>query len=86
MCGWFTTSDLTTQRGAHYLSVVGRLRRDVDLAAARVEMTTVSARIRASLANTNQGSYASVDPLREAIVGDVRPAMNVLLGAVGPSF
>ncbi len=82
----FAPNDLTTQRGAHYLTVVGRLRQDVDLLAARVEMSAVSRRIRAGLSNPNQGSYASVHPLRDAIVGDVRPAMNVLLGAVGLVF
>jgi predicted permease len=82
----FTAAELTTQRGAHYLTVVGRLRAAVDLAAARVEMAAVSARIAAALANKNQGTSATVDPLRHAIVGDVGPAMSVLLGAVGLVF
>ena len=49
-------------------------------------MAALSSRILARLSNPNQGSYAAVDPLRDAIVGDVRPAMRVLLGAVGLVF
>ncbi len=82
----FAPNDLITQRGAHYLTVLGRLRREIDLDAARVEMAALSQRILARLSNSNQGSHAAVHPLREAIVGDVRPAMRVLLGAVGLVF
>jgi putative ABC transport system permease protein len=82
----FAPNDLVTQRGAHYLTVVGRLASGVDLGRARTEMSAVSSRILARLSNQNQGSYATVDPLRDAIVGDVRPAMRVLLGAVALVF
>ena len=79
----FEPNDLVTQRGAHYLTVVGRLRHDVDLMTARTEMKALSDRIQSRLSNKNQGTHAVVHPLREAIVGDVRPAMRVLMGAVG---
>jgi putative ABC transport system permease protein len=82
----FDPNDLVTQRGAHYLTAVGRLRHDVDLTTARMEMEALSDRILSRLSNQNQGTRAAVHPLRDAIVGDVRPAMRVLMGAVGLVF
>ena len=75
--------DLRAMRGGHYLGVVGRLRNGVTSAAASGEMATVAARIGAANANVNIGWSAEVQSLRDATVGDVRPALLVLLGAVG---
>ena len=75
--------DLRAMRGGHYLGVVGRLRAGVAVAAASSEMATVAARIDADNPNVNIGWSAGVQSLRDATVGDVRPALLVLLGAVG---
>jgi putative ABC transport system permease protein len=82
----FTVHDLTTQRGAHYLTVIGRVRQGVGLAVAQAEMIGIATRLSDAYSPTNRGSRASVVSLREALVGDVRPAMRVLLGAVGLVF
>jgi predicted permease len=76
----FTEQTLQTQRGAHYLTVVGRLAPGVGLDAARADMRRVTATIRETLTTE---STASVVNLRDAFVGDVRPTFWLLLAAVG---
>ena len=78
----FSADDLTTQRGAHYLQVVGRLRPGVAVEEAEAELEAIAARLESAFPDTNTGYSATVLPLREAIVGNVRPALLVLFGAV----
>ena len=81
-----TTDDITRQRGAHYLSVVGRVRPGA-LPAARAEVAAIAERLAAQYPRTNGGSRVSIAPLRTGIVGDaVAPGMRLLLGAVGLVF
>ncbi|HEX6165118.1 MAG TPA: ABC transporter permease [Vicinamibacterales bacterium] len=79
----FTARDLETQRGAHYINVIARLKPAVSLEAARQDMRRVAARLAGEYPRTNRETSASVHPLREALVGSVRRSMFVLLGAVG---
>ena len=79
----FTERDLTTQRGAHYLDVLGRLRPEVSIAAARGEMRHIATALAAAYPSTNRDSTASLVPLRDAVVRDTRQALFVLLAAVG---
>jgi putative ABC transport system permease protein len=79
----FTARDLETQRGAHYIDVVGRLKPDSTLDQARANLRTVAGRLAEQYPSTNRDSSASVHRLRDAVVGSVRQSMFVLLGAVG---
>lgn len=79
----FTTRDLETQRGAHYVDVIGRIKHAVTIEQARADMRTIAARLAQQFPSTNRNSSASVHPLRDAVVGSVRQSMFVLLGAVG---
>ncbi len=79
----FTARDLETQRGAHYISVIARLKPAASLEAARQDMRRVAARLAEEYPRTNRETSASVHPLREALVGSMRRSMFVLLGAVG---
>lgn len=79
----FSASDLETQRGAHYIDVIGRLKRGVTLEGSRENMRAVAARLAADFPRTNRETTASVHPLRESLVGSVRQSLFVLLGAVG---
>jgi putative ABC transport system permease protein len=79
----FTANDLQTQRGAHYVDVVGRIKPGTRLEQARADMRTIAARLAEQYPSTNRNSSASVHPLRDAVVGSVRQSMFVLLGAVG---
>jgi len=70
-------------RGAHFLFVIGRLRPGVSEQAAREELNVIGNRLAAAYPDFNTGHGPSLRPMREDWVGDVRPALLVLLGAVG---
>ncbi len=79
----FTEDDLATQRGAHYLDVIARLAPGASVELASSQLRGIAQVLEARFPDTNTGSSAFVLPLRDALVGDVRPALLVLLGAVG---
>lgn len=66
----------------HSVRVLGRLRRGVGLTEARADMQTISARLATAYPATNRNVGALLKPLREELVGTLRPAMLSLLGAV----
>src|SRR6185369_9543747 len=63
------------------LRAFARLADGVSLASARAEMAAITARLEAAYPGTNRDMR--VDSLAEKVVGDVRPALVVLLCAVG---
>jgi putative ABC transport system permease protein len=65
-----------------FLSVVARLKPAASLEQAETEMKTIAARLEQD-SPYNKGWSAEVIPLREQFVGNVRPALLILLGAVG---
>lgn len=73
---------VTQQRGAHFLSVIGRLKPGVTKEQAQAELTTVAARLEAQYPNTNTHKSLHIDSALTALVGDIRPALLILLGAV----
>jgi putative ABC transport system permease protein len=70
-------------RGGHFIRAVGRLRSGASVDQARVELSTIAARLERDYpeSNTNQG--VSVAPLHDAMVADARPALVLLAAAVG---
>ncbi|HEX7318321.1 MAG TPA: ABC transporter permease [Pyrinomonadaceae bacterium] len=70
-----------TERG-RFLSVVGRLKRGVTFEQAEAELKTIHTRLAAD-SSFNKNYTAEVIPVREQFVGNIRPALWVLLGAVG---
>ncbi|MGB8888516.1 MAG: ABC transporter permease [Candidatus Korobacteraceae bacterium] len=71
-----------TTRNARWLNVIGRLAPGVSLAQARAEMTGITAQLAAEYPRQDKGIAVTVGPLREQVVGDVRPFLLVLFGAV----
>jgi hypothetical protein len=69
-------------RGIHDFDVLARLKRGVGVEAARAQMNAIAARLAVRYPADNKGWGAAVIPLHEELVGDVRPALLVLLGAV----
>ena len=67
---------------AHWLPVIARLRPGVASNQARAQIETISAGL-ASQFPDEKGWRLAIEPLRQAIVGDVKPALLLLLGAVG---
>lgn len=66
-----------------FLSVVARLKPGVSLESARAEIKALAARLEIDSPEHNKGWKDDVVPLREQLVGEVRPALLILLGAVG---
>ncbi len=65
------------------ISVVGRLRPDASIERAREELSSLSAVLGRRSPDSHRGLTAVITPLHDAIVGDVRPSLLVMLGAVG---
>ena len=69
-------------RGNHNYLAIGQLKQGVSVDQAKADLSTISARLEQQYPEDDKGWGATVIPLREQIVGDVRPALLVLLGAV----
>jgi putative ABC transport system permease protein len=69
-------------RGEHHSLVIARLKPEVTIKQAQAEMSAISDRLAHQYPDDDKDWGALVVPLREDIVGDVRPALLVLLGAV----
>jgi putative ABC transport system permease protein len=70
-----------TDRGGASLRVFARLKPGVTLQQAQAEMAGITGRLEREFPGTNQD--IEVLPLREKVVGNVRPALLVLVTAVG---
>ena len=72
------------RRGGHYLTGVGRLKTDVSVAAASAEMDTIIARLIKQYPDEHviPGFGIVVTDLREELLGDARPVLWMLGGAV----
>ena len=72
-------------RTSHNYSVVGRLRDGVTVEQANQDISTIARRIHDT--SSEQGDYLLKDgivvPLQDSITGKARPALLILLGAVG---
>jgi putative ABC transport system permease protein len=70
-------------RGAHFLSVVGRLKPGMPMQKAEAELTSIASRLSKQYPDTNLNfTGMAVVTLHSDVVGEVRPALIVLLGAV----
>ena len=76
------SAEEAASRGNHYLEVIGRMKRGVTLEQARAEMATIMARLAQQYPEENTRMGTVVNPLHEEIVGNMKPALLVLLGAV----
>jgi len=70
-------------RGNHNFMVIARLKSEADVKQAQAEMNTISGRLEQQYPQDDKGWGAVVLPLQRDLVRDVRPALLVLLGAVG---
>jgi len=83
---WFPFAigdDLKTVRGAHFLNVLARLKPGVTLAQATDDMVAVAKRLEQQYPGTNLDWSVSVRLAQQIGLASVRPALMVLLGAVG---
>jgi len=72
----------TEFRGVHGHRVVGRLREDVSVEQAGAELASVAGQLAATYPEDNAGRTAKLERLQDSLVGNTRPALVMLLGAV----
>jgi putative ABC transport system permease protein len=78
----FSQSQLAN-RGSHWLATFGRLKPGVSLDQAQEQMSTIGSRLEQQYPNQQQGRNIKLVSMQEDAVQWVRPALLVLLGAVG---
>jgi len=79
----FEISPGMKQRKAHFLRPIGRLKAGVTLAQAQADTDAVARRLEEQYPDTNRGWNLRLVSLREQLVGNTRPTLFILLGAVG---
>jgi len=77
---YFEPADYTV-RDQHYLNVYGRLRPGVTPELAQRELETIAHRLAVAYPQTNEHWSARTMPLLDVLVGQVRPALVMLLSA-----
>jgi len=76
-------SKRATSRGGNSLRVFARLKPGVSRTQAQAEVDAMNTQLVQAYPEQNTGLEIRVDPLNEKVVGNVRPALLVLTGAVG---
>jgi predicted permease len=71
------------RRGCHNLYGIGRLKDGISVEMARAEMKTIARQLEMQYPKDNRGQGASVLPLAEVVVQDIRPILLVLLAGAG---
>lgn len=69
-------------RGTNNFEAIARLRPGIDFAEASTEMLALSTQLAEAYPDTNRGKLVTVMPLVHALVGDARPILLALFGAV----
>jgi putative ABC transport system permease protein len=69
-------------RGEHHFQAIARLKPGATLSQAQAELNTISERLARTYPDDDKGWGAAVYSLREETVGEVRPALLMMLGAV----
>ena len=77
------TDNVRNARGAWYLRVIARLKAGVSPEQSASEIATLGKALEKAYPRQNAELGFTTVPLHEALVGDLRPAFLVLLGAVG---
>ncbi len=80
---WVPRAPVSEGRKAENWRLVGRLRAGVSIARAQQDLSAVARGIEQQFGDDTWMQDAAVRPLVDQLVGDVRPALWVLLGAVG---
>ncbi|MEP7066735.1 MAG: ABC transporter permease [Gemmatimonadota bacterium] len=70
------------ERSSHGIAVVGRLRSNVTIGAAQQEMTSLASQLEREYPRDNKARGVRLEQLEDTLLGPVRPALRILLGAV----
>jgi putative ABC transport system permease protein len=70
-------------RGTHFLQVAGRLRGGISVEQAQAELDTIASRLALEYPDVNTGLTMRLTSLLDETVANVRPALLIVLSAVG---
>ena len=70
-------------RKAHFLRPIGKLKQGITIAQAQADLDVVAKRLEEQYPDSNTGWGLRLVSLREQLIGDTRPTLLILLGAVG---
>jgi len=76
------TGNQVARRSNRWLGPIGRLKPSITLEQARVQMSGIAERLAREYPETNAGVGVRLVPLRDEIIGNVRPMLLMLLAAV----
>jgi putative ABC transport system permease protein len=76
------TNEMRTRHG-RFMTVVARLKPEASVEQAKTEMIAIGARLEEQYHDFNANWGVNVVPLRTQFTGELRPALLILLGAVG---
>jgi putative ABC transport system permease protein len=79
----YTFSAWEANRGRESMSAIGRLKPGVSLSQAQANLESIAAQIEQQYPDTNKGKSVRTLSLHDDIAGKIRPALIILLGAVG---
>ena len=79
----FDLSEDMKQRKAHFMRPIGKLKPGVTLAQAQADTDMIARRLEAQYPDSNTGWNLRLVSLREQLVGNTRPTLLLLFGAVG---
>ena len=80
---WVADPKTAEDRDVHFMHTYWRLKKDVALEQAQADVATIHNRLAEQFPAEEKQRRMQLIPLRESVVGDVRPALLVLFGAVG---
>jgi putative ABC transport system permease protein len=80
---WAGYPEAAPERGVHFMHTYWRLKRGVSLAQAQAEIAEADHRLAEEFPDTERERGTLLMPLHERLVGNVRPALLILFGAVG---
>jgi predicted permease len=81
--GQWGSGALKSRSAALGLHGIGRLKPGVTIEQARSDLNRVMADLAVAYPETNRGNGATIIPLKEQVVGNIRPILLMLFGAVG---
>jgi predicted permease len=83
---WTTLHDpngCEQRRGCHNLYGIARLKDGISVPAAQADAASIARQLELQYPDSNRGQGANIVPLPEAIVGNFKPMLLVLLGGAG---
>jgi putative ABC transport system permease protein len=83
---WAAYPEAAPFRGVHFMRTYWRLNPGVTVEQAQADLSGIAERLSAQYPDTEGRRRKTLVPLHEWLVGDIRPALLVLFGAVGLVF